>query len=172
MVARRRGIWALSWRKRRPRSGTIFAEAGDERYGGSEPAGGATADEDEQQHADEGDADAYGQHEAGDAEDYGLDDEAPDDADDEQSAKLSAINMLGDGSGINGLGYALYDFEAKNQMELNITEGEELNVLYRQSKGWLVAEVRGLVGLVPEAYVQLGSLPGEGDNAEADVDDV
>ncbi|KAG0327044.1 hypothetical protein BGZ99_008494 [Dissophora globulifera] len=50
---------------------------------------------------------------------------------------------------------ALYDFEGENATELSFKEGESFWIHCRQFSGWLLAEINGIQGLVPENYVQL-----------------
>jgi len=55
---------------------------------------------------------------------------------------------------------ALFDFEAENPSEVSFRENETIWIQYRQCPGWLVADVRGQTGLVPESWVEM-----MGDNA-------
>ncbi|KAI9140159.1 Sh3 domain of Nbp2, partial [Paraphysoderma sedebokerense] len=48
---------------------------------------------------------------------------------------------------------ALYDFDAENPSELSFAEGDIISIQYRQYPGWLMAELNGKSGLVPENYV-------------------
>ncbi|KAF2224840.1 SH3 domain-containing protein, partial [Elsinoe ampelina] len=52
---------------------------------------------------------------------------------------------------------ALYDFSPENDNELELREGQIIQVGYRHGQGWLVAMnlETGEQGLVPEEYVRL-----------------
>ncbi|KAF9935360.1 HOG (high osmolarity glycerol) pathway protein [Linnemannia zychae] len=54
-----------------------------------------------------------------------------------------------------GQARGLYDFDAENESELSFKEGDYLWIHYRQFPGWLLGEMEGRSGLVPENYVQL-----------------
>ncbi|CAH1761691.1 9071_t:CDS:2 [Entrophospora sp. SA101] len=56
---------------------------------------------------------------------------------------------------------ALYDFLAENTSELSFKEGDILTINYQQCVGWLVAELDGKVGLIPENYVAISSSDGD-----------
>ncbi|KAJ7393080.1 F-BAR and double SH3 domains protein 2 [Desmophyllum pertusum] len=53
---------------------------------------------------------------------------------------------------------ALYNFEATDSEELTITEGEELEILDRDSEGWCKGRNKaGQTGFFPESYIEVGS---------------
>lgn len=58
---------------------------------------------------------------------------------------------------INRKAIALFDFNAENDNEVRLHEGQVIWILYRHGQGWLVAEdpETGENGLVPEEYVQI-----------------
>jgi len=72
-----------------------------------------------------------------------------------------------------GPSLALYDFKAENDNELELKEGQVIQVGYRHGQGWLVAMnlETGEQGLVPEEYVRLlRDIEGWSENdAEAEV---
>ncbi|KAF9578078.1 hypothetical protein BGW38_006332, partial [Lunasporangiospora selenospora] len=49
----------------------------------------------------------------------------------------------------------LYSFEAENSTELSFQEGDLLWVHGPRCQGWLLGEMAGVIGLIPENYVQL-----------------
>jgi hypothetical protein len=49
---------------------------------------------------------------------------------------------------------ALYDFDAKDENELNFNVGDIIDVLDERSDGWLIGLLNGLSGLVPITYVE------------------
>lgn len=52
---------------------------------------------------------------------------------------------------------ALFDFHAENDNELELREGQIINILYEHGQGWLVGEdiETSNTGLIPEEYVEL-----------------
>ncbi|KAG0318125.1 HOG (high osmolarity glycerol) pathway protein [Dissophora globulifera] len=61
----------------------------------------------------------------------------------------------GESDNTQGQARALYDFDAENSSELSFRDGEVLWIHCRQFPGWLLGEMEGKTGLVPENYVQL-----------------
>ncbi|KAG0228502.1 HOG (high osmolarity glycerol) pathway protein [Actinomortierella wolfii] len=55
----------------------------------------------------------------------------------------------------SGQSRGLYDFDAENASELSFREGDILWIHCRQFPGWFLGEMGGVVGLVPENYVQM-----------------
>ncbi|KAF9580264.1 hypothetical protein BGW38_003162 [Lunasporangiospora selenospora] len=55
----------------------------------------------------------------------------------------------------HGQAHGLYDFDAESEGELSFREGDNLWIHCRQYPGWLLGEMNGQVGLVPENYVQI-----------------
>ncbi|ORX77398.1 SH3-domain-containing protein [Basidiobolus meristosporus CBS 931.73] len=49
---------------------------------------------------------------------------------------------------------ALYDFTAESPDELSFSEGDILNIQYKECEGWLVGYLEDQVGLIPENYVE------------------
>ncbi|TKX23235.1 SH3 domain-containing protein 2 [Elsinoe australis] len=71
-----------------------------------------------------------------------------------------------------GPSLALYDFSPENDNELELREGQIIQVGYRHGQGWLVAMnlETGEQGLVPEEYVRLlRDIEGWGDGPEGGV---
>ncbi|CAJ0634708.1 7912_t:CDS:2 [Entrophospora sp. SA101] len=68
---------------------------------------------------------------------------------------------LNGGSNQDSKACALYDFLAENTSELSFKEGDILTINYQQCVGWLVAELDGKVGLIPENYVAISSSDGD-----------
>ncbi|KAI8990069.1 hypothetical protein BDB01DRAFT_717723 [Pilobolus umbonatus] len=50
--------------------------------------------------------------------------------------------------------HALYDFIPETEYELGMKAGDIVWVQYRQSPGWLVADIHDQTGLIPETYVE------------------
>ncbi|KAI9018703.1 SH3 domain-containing protein, partial [Phycomyces nitens] len=49
---------------------------------------------------------------------------------------------------------ALYDFCPETEYETSMKKGEVVWIQHRQCRGWLVADVNGQSGLIPESYVE------------------
>jgi len=49
---------------------------------------------------------------------------------------------------------ALYDYKATNDTELNFNAGDILNITDRDESGWWYAELDGVLGFVPNNYVE------------------
>ncbi|KAI9319862.1 hypothetical protein BX666DRAFT_1339974 [Dichotomocladium elegans] len=49
---------------------------------------------------------------------------------------------------------ALYDFVPETEYEIGMKAGDVIWVQYRQSPGWLIADVEDETGLIPESYVE------------------
>ena len=68
--------------------------------------------------------------------------------------------------------HALYSFEAEREIELSFKEGDILNGIPGElpSNGWLMVEVKGRQGLVPESYLEeaRGSVERELEEASQD----
>ncbi|EMG47668.1 hypothetical protein G210_1924 [Candida maltosa Xu316] len=58
---------------------------------------------------------------------------------------------------INCKARAIFDFNAENDNEISLVEGQIIWISYRHGQGWLVAEdpENGENGLVPEEYVEI-----------------
>ncbi len=66
------------------------------------------------------------------------------------------LNDANDDSSMVGPAYALYDFTAENESELNLKQGQPIYIQTKKWDGWLlVDDMMGQSGLVPENYVQL-----------------
>ena len=59
---------------------------------------------------------------------------------------------------------ALYSFDAESDSEVSLNEGDIVNGIPGElpSNGWLMVEVRGQRGLVPESYLERVESGGEG----------
>ncbi|KAL6050853.1 actin binding protein [Balamuthia mandrillaris] len=51
------------------------------------------------------------------------------------------------------MGNALFDFEAANENELSLREGDQVKILMRITPEWCFAEANGMTGMVPINYV-------------------
>ncbi|XP_062862734.1 nostrin [Trichomycterus rosablanca] len=49
---------------------------------------------------------------------------------------------------------ALYDYSSEKQDELNITEGDQIEILQKEDSGWWFGEVNGKKGFFPSNYVK------------------
>ena len=84
-------------------------------------------------------------------------DEVYDDDDDSRFSRDYSFSIASPDEEMHGKAIALFDFEAENDNELPLKEGQVLWVSYRHGEGWLVAKdpSTGEDGLVPESYVRL-----------------
>lgn len=77
---------------------------------------------------------------------------------------------------INCKARAIFDFNAENDNEISLIEGQIIWISYRHGQGWLVAEdpENGENGLVPEEYVEIirDIELGVGINGDQDDEDV
>lgn len=75
--------------------------------------------------------------------------------DDDNDDDLIDIQMNPDE--INCKARAIFDFNAENDNEISLIEGQIIWISYRHGQGWLVAEdpENGENGLVPEEYVEI-----------------
>ena len=57
-----------------------------------------------------------------------------------------------------------YDYDAENEDELNLKEGDMVKVLDQEEEGWWKGELNGKVGVFPSNFVELvkGPPPGKG----------
>ena len=58
-----------------------------------------------------------------------------------------------------------FDYEAENDDELNLTEGDMVKVLDQEEEGWWKGELNGKIGVFPSNFVELvkGPPPGAAD---------
>lgn len=79
-----------------------------------------------------------------------------DDEDDEQYI-YNSVGAVNNVDMIFDKAVVLFDFQAENDNELDLHEGEAIDILYKHGEGWLVAHDPKTLktGLVPEAYVEL-----------------
>ena len=58
-----------------------------------------------------------------------------------------------------------FDYEAENEDELNLTEGDMVKVLDQEEEGWWKGELKGKIGVFPSNFVELvkGPPPGAAD---------
>ncbi|XP_071491487.1 nostrin-like [Diadema antillarum] len=83
----------------------------------------------------------------------------------EEAAAASAASSIGNEK-VLGVCSAIYDFEATADDQLDIKEGDVINVLEKGDDGWWRGEINGRIGLFPASYAQM-----EGDEDNTDVPD-
>ncbi|XP_067933564.1 nostrin-like isoform X2 [Watersipora subatra] len=48
----------------------------------------------------------------------------------------------------------MYDFNSSQSSELTVRQGDEVNILEKDTDGWWKAELRGCIGVIPQSYVE------------------
>ncbi len=49
----------------------------------------------------------------------------------------------------------LYDYEAQGDQELNLIEGDIVNIMSKEDEVWWFGECKGMKGMFPSTYVEV-----------------